>query len=284
MAKGGLTYKVLNRLDLERMKQADEKITMVTAYDYPSAKMAESAQVDMILVGDSLGNTVLGYSSTIQVTVDDMIHHAKAVKRGAPNTFIVVDMPFMSYHISLEESLKNARKIFQQTDTQALKIEGASPEVLELTQSLTNAGIPVVGHLGLTPQSVHVLGGYRVQGNDEHTANQLLEDAKKVADAGAIAIVLECIPKELAKMMTKAIDIPTIGIGAGVDCDGQVLVYHDILQYGVERLAKFVKSYADFNEIGTRAIQSYVADVKNKRFPSDEHSYTIKDPNILPKK
>lgn len=284
MAKGGLTNKVLTRLDLERMKQAGEKITMITAYDYPSAKMAESAQVDMILVGDSLGNTVLGYASTIQVTVDDMIHHAKAVKRGAPNTFIVVDMPFMSYHISKEESLKNAKRIFQQTDTQALKIEGASPEVLELTKSLTNAGIPVVAHLGLTPQSVNVLGGYRVQGNDENTANNLLADAKKVADAGAIALVLECIPKELAKVITEAISIPTIGIGAGVDCDGQVLVYHDILQYGVDRLAKFVKSYANFDEIGTKALQSYVANVKNKQFPTDEHSYIIKDPNILPKK
>src|SRR5690625_1576175 len=163
----GRTDIMLNRIDLENMKNNHEKITMITAYDYPSAKISEAAEVDIILVGDSLGNVVLGYSSTIQVTVDDMIHHTKAVKRGAPNTFVVVDMPFMSYHVSLEESLENAQRIFQQTDAQALKIEGASQEVLELTDKLTNAGIPVVAHLGLTPQSVNVLGGYRVQGNNE---------------------------------------------------------------------------------------------------------------------
>src|SRR5690625_2440134 len=172
------------------MKNNNDKITMMTAYDYPSAKMAEAADVDMILVGDSLGNTVLGYSSTIQVTVDDMIHHAKAVKRGAKDTFIVVDMPFMSYHVSVEESLKNARKMFQETDVQALKIEGSSKEVVRLTELLTNAGIPVVAHLGLTPQTVNVLGGYRVQGNDQVTAEKLLADAKTLTENGAIALVL----------------------------------------------------------------------------------------------
>lgn len=274
---------MLNRLDLQKMKQENEKISMITAYDYPSAKMAETAEVDMILVGDSLGNVVLGYSSTIQVTVDDMIHHAKAVKRGAPDTFIVVDMPFMSYHVSMEESLRNAKKIFQQTDVQALKIEGSSRDVLKLTEQLTNAGIPVVAHLGLTPQSVHVLGGYRVQGNDQEDAEKLLKDAKKLTDHGAIALVLECVPKELAKIITNSIDIPTIGIGAGIDCDGQVLVYHDILKYGVDRLPKFVKAYANFNEQGKKAIQSYIDDVKNNQFPLDDHSYFIKDKKFLPK-
>lgn len=274
---------MLNRIDLQNMKQAKEKITMITAYDYPSAKMAEAADVDMILVGDSLGNTVLGYSSTIQVTVDDMIHHAKAVKRGAKDTFIVVDMPFMSYHVSVEESLKNARKMFQETDVQALKIEGSSKEVVRLTELLTNAGIPVVAHLGLTPQTVNVLGGYRVQGNDQVTAEKLLADAKTLTEHGAIALVLECVPKELANMITRSISIPTIGIGAGIHCDGQVLVYHDILKYGVDRLPKFVKTYTNFNEQGEQAIKSYVTDVKKKQFPLDDHSFLIKDKNFLPK-
>lgn len=274
---------MLNRIDLQKMKETNEKITMITAYDYPSAKIAEAADVDMILVGDSLGNVVLGYSSTIQVTVDDMIHHAQAVKRGAKDTFIAVDMPFMSYHVSIEESMRNAKKIFQQTDAQALKIEGSSKEVLQITKQLTQAGIPVVAHLGLLPQSVNVLGGYRVQGNDPEEAKKLLDDAKKLADHGAIALVLECIPKELAKLITDSIDIPTIGIGAGIDCDGQVLVYHDILTYGVGRLPKFVKTYTDFNELGKQAIQTYVEDVKNNQFPLDDHSYFMKDKNFLPK-
>lgn len=275
---------MLNRNDFQKMKQKNEKITMVTAYDYPSGQMAEEAETDMILVGDSLGNVVLGYSTTVQVTIKDMIHHAKAVKRGAPHTFTVVDMPFMSYHVSLEQSLQNARKLFQETEVQALKIEGASSEIFQLTKALTNAGIPVVAHLGLTPQSVNVLGGYRVQGNNKEDAEKLLKDAKKLEEHGAIALVLECVPTELAEIITNSLEIPTIGIGAGIHCDGQVLVYHDLLQYGVERLPKFVKTYANFNEIGTKALKSYVADVKNKKFPTDDHSYFIKNKDDLPKK
>lgn len=273
---------MLSRLDLQKMKDNREKITMITAYDYPSAKMAEEAGINMILVGDSLGMVVLGYKSTVQVTIDDMIHHGKAVKRGATDTFTVVDMPFMSYHVSLEESLANAREIFQKTDAQALKVEGASDETLVLVRRLTEAGIPVVAHLGLTPQSVNVLGGFKVQGKDKATATKLLDDAKKVADYGAISVVLECVPKELAQLVTDKIHIPTIGIGAGNDCDGQVLVYHDILKYGVERLPKFVKAYTDFNKEGTNAIKAYVSDVKKEAFPLDEHSFLIKDKKILP--
>lgn len=280
--RGGIII-MLNRLDFQKMKQANEKVSMITAYDYPAAKLAEEADVDMILVGDSLGMVVLGYSSTVQVTVNDMIHHAKAVKRGAKDTFTVVDMPFMSYHISLEESLANARRIFQETDAQALKVEGASAEVLTLTKHLTEAGIPVVAHLGLTPQTVNVLGGYKVQGKSKETGAKLLHDAKQIADCGAIALVLECVPKELAKMVTNLLTIPTIGIGAGVDCDGQVLVYHDILQYGVDRLPKFVRSYSDFNKMGREAIAAYVSDVKQGIFPLDEHSFLIKDKALLPK-
>lgn len=264
------------------MKENKEKITMITAYDYPSAKQAEQAEVDTILVGDSLGMTVLGYSSTTKVTLEDMIHHAKAVKRGAPNTFMIVDMPFMSYHSSIEQSINNAVRLFQETDAQALKIEGASEETFELVKRLTEGGIPVVGHLGLTPQTVNVLGGYRVQGNDKAKSKQLFNDAKNLEEAGAVMIVYECIPKELTEIISPALHIPTIGIGAGVDADGQVLVYHDLLQYGSERLPKFVQSYADFDQAGEAAIKQYVADVKQANFPAEEHTYTIKDKAFLP--
>lgn len=269
--------------DFQQMKENQEKIAMITAYDYPSAKQAEAAKADVILVGDSLGMTVLGYSSTTQVTLSDMTHHAKAVKRGAPNTFIIVDMPFMSYHGSLEQSIEHAVALFQGSDTHAVKIEGASDEILQLVRRLTDGGIPVVGHLGLTPQSVNVLGGYRVQGNDKVASTKLLEDAKKLEAAGATMIVFECIPKELTEIITATLRIPTIGIGAGVNTDGQVLVYHDILQYGSERLPKFVKHYADFNVAGVEAINRYVDDVKQSRFPAEKHTYAIKDRAFLPK-
>jgi len=275
--------RMLTKLDLQKMKNNNEKITMLTAYDYPSAKHAEEAGVDTILVGDSLGNVVLGYQSTVQVKVSDMIHHGQAVRRGAPSTYMVVDMPFMSYHASLEEAMKNAREIFQETNAQALKIEGASEEVLTFITRLTDAGIPVISHLGLTPQTVNVLGGYKVQGKDKETSEKLLEDAKKASEHGAIGLVLECVPKELAQIITEEISIPTIGIGAGKYCDGQVLVYHDILKYGVDRLPKFVKSYADFNEQGKEAIKGYISDVKQSIFPSDEYSFLIKDKSNLPK-
>lgn len=274
---------MLNINDLAKMKMNKEKIAMLTAYDYPSAKHVEAAGADVILVGDSLGMVVLGYSSTTQVTVDDMIHHAKSVRRGATNTIVVVDMPFMSYHASLEQSIMNATKIFQQTDAQALKIEGASEEIITLTERLTDGGIPVVGHLGLTPQTVNVLGGYKVQGKDEAASKKLLEDANRLAAAGAVALVLECIPQELGKLVTEEIDIPTIGIGAGADCDGQVLVYHDLLQYGVSHLPKFVKTYANFNLYGTQALENYVRDVKGNNFPLEEHSYRIQKKELLPK-
>ncbi|MDC3415353.1 3-methyl-2-oxobutanoate hydroxymethyltransferase [Aquibacillus salsiterrae] len=270
-----------SRFSFEEMKKNQDKITMVTAYDYPSAKLAERAEVDMILVGDSLGMVVLGYPSTIHVTVDDMLHHAKAARRGAPNTYTVVDMPFMSYHVSLEDSMKNAKTLFQQTGAQALKIEGASAEVVQLTSRLTSAGIPVVAHIGLTPQSVNVLGGYRVQGKEKDTAKRLIEEAVELEKHGAIAIVLECVPKEVARLITNKLSIPTIGIGAGIDCDGQVLVYHDIIQYGVNRVPKFVKPYGDVNHSIKQSISSYIAEVKAQTFPNDSYSFTI-DEHELP--
>ena len=281
MVLGGI--KMLTIVDLARMKNNQEKIAMVTAYDYPSAKQAEDAGIDLILVGDSLGMVVLGYTSTTEVTMDDMIHHAKAVRRGAKNTFVVVDMPFMSYHASLEQSINNVSRLFQETNAQAVKLEGASEETLKLTRRITDGGIPVVGHIGLTPQTVNVLGGYRVQGKDEETSKKLLEDAKRFEAAGAAALVLECIPKELGQVLTEAINIPTIGIGAGAACDGQVLVYHDLLQYGMEQFPKFVKNYANLNTAGTEGLKKYVSDVKEGQFPLDEHSYHIKNKDILPK-
>lgn len=264
---------MLTTLDLKRMKNEHDKITMVTAYDYPSAKQVESANVDMILVGDSLGMVVLGYDSTTKVTLDDMIHHTKAVKRGAPNTFIAVDMPFMTYHASLEQSINNATKLFQQTGAHAVKIEGRSKDTLTLIERLTDGGIPVIGHLGLTPQLVHVLGGYRVQGRDDGTRSKLLKDATDIASAGAVSIVLEGIPEAVGKEITDSIDIPTIGIGAGIHCDGQVLVYHDILQYGADRFPKFVKNYGNFDQVGIDAISQYVKEVKQEQFPTKNHTY-----------
>ncbi|AMX83123.1 3-methyl-2-oxobutanoate hydroxymethyltransferase [Geobacillus subterraneus] len=264
------------KADFFRMKQADEPIVMVTAYDFPSAKLAEQAGVDMILVGDSLGMVVLGYDSTIPVTVDDMIHHTKAVRRGAPNTFIVTDMPFMSYHASKEEALQNARRIMQQSGANAVKVEGAD-DVVKVIAALTKAGVPVVAHLGLTPQSVGVLGGYKVQGKDAESAKKLLDDAKQCEQAGAMALVLECVPKQLGAAVAQALTIPVIGIGAGAEVDGQVLVYHDLLGYGVSRVPKFVKQYAAVQETIVEALANYVADVRLRQFPEPAYTFTMKE-------
>lgn len=262
-----------------KMKQKKEKIVMLTAYDYPSAKQAEQAGVDMILVGDSLGMVVLGYDSTIPVTMDDMIHHTKAVKRGAPSTFVVTDMPFMSYHLSLDETLKNATRIMQEGGADAVKVEGADDVVAKIA-AMTKAGIPVVAHLGLTPQSVGVLGGYKVQGKSVESAQKLIEDAKKCEAAGALAIVFECVPYQLGQLVTENLSIPTIGIGAGAYTDGQVLVYHDILSYGVNRVAKFVKVYENADQLMNRAISNYISEVKSNDFPTKEYSFTMNEEEV----
>ncbi|MGZ0086096.1 3-methyl-2-oxobutanoate hydroxymethyltransferase [Caldibacillus thermoamylovorans] len=264
------------KADFLRMKQESEPIVMVTAYDFPAAKLAEQAGVDMILVGDSLGMVVLGYDSTIPVTVDDMIHHTKAVRRGAPNTFIVTDMPFMSYHTSKAEALHNARRIMQESGANAVKVEGAD-DVVDVIAALTKAGVPVVAHLGLTPQSVGVLGGYKVQGKDAESAKKLLEDAKRCEQAGAMALVLECVPKQLGAAVARELAIPVIGIGAGADVDGQVLVYHDLLGYGVSRVPKFVKPYASIQETIVAALAHYAAEVKMRQFPEPAHTFTMKE-------
>ncbi|MBU7593272.1 3-methyl-2-oxobutanoate hydroxymethyltransferase [Metabacillus halosaccharovorans] len=264
------------RLDFIKMKERNEPITMLTAYDFPSAKQAELAGIDMILVGDSLGMVVLGYDSTIPVTVNDMIHHTKAVKRGAKDTFVVTDMPFMSYHLSKDETMKNAARIMQEGGADAVKLEGADG-VTSVIEALTFGGIPVISHLGLTPQSVNVLGGYKVQGKDAEAAKKLIDDAKRCQEAGAIALVLECVPQQLAEEITKLLPIPTIGIGAGRQTDGQVLVYHDLIGYGSGNVPKFVKQYASISETVQTSISHYISDVKNRSFPEERHSFNMKE-------
>ncbi|MFJ7647836.1 3-methyl-2-oxobutanoate hydroxymethyltransferase [Lysinibacillus sp. NPDC097279] len=262
--------------DFLKMKAAGEKIVMLTAYDYPSATFAEEAGVEMILVGDSLGMVVLGYSSTMPVTVADMVHHAKAVRRGAKNTFMIVDMPFGSYQGEINDTLKTAVSMMQETGADALKLEGAG-DVLPVIRKLTSAGIPVVAHLGLQPQLAGVLGGYKVQGKTAEQAQQLIEDAKKCEAAGACAIVLECIPHQLTELVSAALMIPTIGIGAGLEADGQVLVFHDMLSYGSHHVPKFVERFADMGSEASSGIESFVNAVKAGTFPTLNHSFTMKD-------
>ncbi|WP_432806909.1 3-methyl-2-oxobutanoate hydroxymethyltransferase [Paenibacillus camelliae] len=258
---------------MSKMKAEGNPISVITAYDYPSAKFAEEAGVDVILVGDSLGNVVLGYDTTIPVTIDDMIHHSKAVARAAEHTFIVADMPFMTYGVSLEHTCSNAARLMQEGHVQALKLEGGVG-ISEHVRTLVQAGIPVMGHIGLTPQSVHQLSGYKVQGKLEGDAKRLLDDALALQEAGAFAIVLELVTEELAKLISEQLHIPTIGIGAGRGCDGQVLVYHDILQYSSPIFPKkFVKTYADIGSTIREAIGMYVSDVKNKNFPDASHVF-----------
>ncbi|UOE92313.1 3-methyl-2-oxobutanoate hydroxymethyltransferase [Alkalihalobacillus sp. LMS39] len=266
-------------VDFKKMKVEKEKIAMVTAYDAPSAKLVEEAGVDMILVGDSLGMVVLGYDSTIPVTLDDMVLHTKAVKRGARATFTVTDMPFLTYHGSIHETMLNARKLMQDGGADAVKVEG-NGGVFNVIVHLTNAGVPVVAHLGLTPQSVGVLGGYRVQGKDAESAKQLIEDSKKAEEAGAMALVLECVPKQIAKLISEQLTIPVIGIGAGVDTDGQVLVYHDLIGYGSNRVPKFVKQYANVSNQIQTAVSDYVQEVKTSHFPEEKHSFTMKEEQL----
>jgi len=268
------------KLTFQKMKQENDPIVMITAYDYPTAKHVEAAGVDMILVGDSLGMVVLGYDSTVPVTVDEMIHHGKAVRRGAPNTHITLDMPFMSYHVSAEQTMSNAMRMMQESGSDALKVEGAD-EVVDTIKKLTKAGIPVVAHLGLTPQSVGVLGGYRVQGKDEASAAKLVADAKAVAEVGAIALVLECVPEQLATFITKTIKIPTIGIGAGVHTDGQVLVVNDMTGYNGGRVPSFVKQYENLADVVASCVKDYQAEVKARAFPTASQSFQLKDEQLL---
>jgi 3-methyl-2-oxobutanoate hydroxymethyltransferase len=265
--------KALTTVRMRRMKQDGEKITMVTAYDYPSAKLAEEAGIDMILVGDSLGNVVLGYDSTLPVTLDDIVYHSRAAARGAASTFLVADMPFLTYHGSLDQTLAGVARLMQEGQAKAVKLEGGA-EIAPTVKAITDAGVPVVGHLGLTPQSVHQLGGYRIQGKSSEQAKKLLEDAKALEQAGAFAIVLELVTEELADWITQELTIPTIGIGSGAVCDGQVLVFHDLLGYGsTSAPRKFVKAYANVGDTIRSGIEAYVKEVKTGSFPGPEHAF-----------
>jgi 3-methyl-2-oxobutanoate hydroxymethyltransferase len=254
------------------MKKNSEKISMLTAYDYPTARIVDDAGVDIILVGDSLGMAVLGYDSTLPVTMEDMLHHTKAVSRGTKRAMVVGDMPFMSYQVSIEDAMYNAGRFLQEAGAQAVKLEGGR-EVAEQINKITSAGIPVMAHIGLTPQSVHQMGGYKVQGKESTAAKRILEDAKILEDAGAFSIVLECIPASLAQSVADSIAIPAIGIGAGVNCDGQVLVVHDLLGMFEKFTPKFVKTYCNIHEQMNLAIKDYVKEVKQGTFPEKKHSF-----------
>lgn len=263
----------LSIVKMKTMKKQNEPIAMVTAYDYPTARLAEEAGVDIILVGDSLGNVVLGYDSTLPVTIDDMVYHSRAVRRGAPNTFIVTDMPFMTYHSSVAETLNGVRRIMQEGHATAVKMEGGA-EIGPMVKACVQAGVPVLGHIGLTPQSVHQIGGYRIQGKTMEDAQRLLDDALALQEVGAFGVVLELVTDEVAAYISERLEIPTIGIGAGVNCDGQVLVFHDIVRYDADyRPKRFVKTYADVGTTIREAFASYVEEVKQRTFPAQEHVF-----------
>ena len=261
---------------LQQAKENGQKITMLTAYDYSTEKLMDEAGIDMILVGDSLGNVILGYEDTISVTMEDMIHHGAAVSRGVKETMVVVDMPFMSYQISVEEAVTNAGRLMKEGRANAVKLEGGK-SVCPQIKAITQGGIPVVAHLGLTPQSINALGGYKVQGKSEDAAKKLLEDALAVQEAGAFALVLECVPTKLASLITKKLTIPTIGIGAGNECDGQVLVYQDMLGMFSDYVPKFVKQFAQVGEIMKKAFSDYKEEVASGAFPAEKNSYKIDD-------
>jgi len=269
----------INVNQIKEMKQKGEKIAMLTAYDYSTAKIVDEAGIPLILVGDSLGMVVLGYESTIPVTMDEMLHHTKAVVRGAKQAMVVGDMPFMSYHISADEALYNAARFIQEGGAQAVKLEGGVT-VMEKVMRIVGSGIPVMGHIGLTPQSIHQLGGFAVQGKTPEAAARLLEDATALEEAGAFAIVLETIPAQLAQIITTRVSIPTIGIGAGIHCDGQVQVINDILGSYTELVPKHAKQYAKLTDIIAKAVTQYQKEVKDGTFPTAKQSYSI-DESLL---
>ncbi len=257
-------------------KAKGEKLSMLTAYDYSTAKLEDESGINGILVGDSLGNVVLGYEDTVSVTMEDMIHHGAAVARGAKNALVVVDMPFMSYEVTVEEAVRNAGRLMKEGRAGAVKLEGGV-RVAEQIRAIVKAGIPVMGHIGLTPQSINVFGGFKVQGKSEEAARALLADAKAVEEAGAFAVVIEAVPAALAQMITDAVSIPTIGIGAGAACDGQILVYQDMLGMFSDFTPKFVKRYANVGKVMREAFANYAAEVASGAFPTEEHTYKIKD-------
>ncbi|GAB6150929.1 3-methyl-2-oxobutanoate hydroxymethyltransferase [Clostridium novyi] len=265
----------------QKAKNNGEKLTMLTAYDYSTAKLIDESGINGILVGDSLGMVCLGYEDTLSVTMEDMIHHTRAVSRGVKNTLVVGDMPFMSYQSSVYDAVVNAGRLIKEGGATAVKLEGGAT-VLEQIKAIVNAQIPVMAHIGLTPQSINVFGGFKVQGKDEQKAQKLIEDAKKIEEAGAFAIVLECVPAKLAELITKAVSIPTIGIGAGAGCDGQILVYQDMLGMFSDMSPKFVKKFADVGELMKDGFKAYIKEVQEGTFPSKEHCFKI-DESVLDK-
>ena len=266
------TVKRRTIIDLQKMKASGEKISVLTAYDFPLARLMDQAGIDVILVGDSVGSVVAGYETTLPVTMEEMIYHTRAVARASKQALIVTDMPFLSYQVDLPDARRNAGRLIKDGGAHAVKLEGGV-NVAETIRAIVNMDIPVVGHIGLTPQSVHRMGGYRIQGRVEAQAQQLLADARAVADAGACAMVLEGIPASLAAEITEMVPIPTIGIGAGVDCNGQVLVIHDILGLCDKYSPKFVKRYADVSATIRTGIDAYIREVKDGVFPAKEHSF-----------
>jgi len=266
-------------VDVQEMKRAGKKITMLTAYDYPMALLEDRAGIDIILVGDSVGMVVLGYENTIPVTMDEMIHHTKAVSRGARSALIIGDMPFMSYNSSEREAISNAGRFMKEGGADAVKLEGGT-SVTEVVRAIVKAGIPVMGHIGLTPQTISMLGGFKVQGKDAKAAQKIIDDAVILEEAGAFSVLLEAIPAPIARRITERLTVPTIGIGAGVHCDGQVLVVHDMLGFFDRFTPKFVKKYANLNDSILKAFESYREDVLKGAFPSDQHSFHIDEKEL----
>lgn len=263
-------------LDFKKAKENNERISMLTAYDYSSAKLIDEAGIDAILIGDSLGMVSLGYEDTLSVTMEDMIHHTKAVARATKNALVVADLPFMSYQTSVYDAVYNAGRLIKEGRAHAVKLEGGI-EMCDRIEAIVKSSIPVMAHIGLTPQSVNALGGFKVQGKDEKAAKALIEVAKAVEKAGAFAVVLECVPAKLAEIVTKELNIPTIGIGAGAQCDGQVLVYQDMIGMFSGFTPKFVKRYANIGDMMKEAFEEYNKEVKNGSFPSQEHTFKISE-------
>jgi 3-methyl-2-oxobutanoate hydroxymethyltransferase len=264
----------VNAPSLKASKQRGERLVCLTAYDFPTARIVDEAGIDIILVGDSLGNVVLGYGNTVPVTLDEILIHLKAVRRAVQRALLVADMPYGSFHTGADDAVKNALRLVKEGGAEAVKLEGGHKRV-QLVKRLVDEEIAVMGHIGLTPQSINKLGAYRVQGKTADAALQLLDDARALEDAGAFAIVLEVVPREIAKLITESVSIPTIGIGAGVHCDIQVLVLHDMLGLSFGKLARFVRPYANLNQVITDAVSRYAEDVRNGSYPSDDESYAL---------
>lgn len=269
-----MSRKKLTIADLQEKKQKKQKITMLTAYDYPSARILDQAGIDTILVGDSLGNVVLGYESTVPVTMDEMVHHCKAVSRAVKSSFVIGDMPFLSYQVTHEKAVENAGRFIKEAGCDAVKLEGGT-EMAPTVKAIVTAGIPVCAHIGLTPQTATMLSGYKVQGKNAKSARKLIQSAKDLEEAGAFIIVFECIPDFLASRITKDLKIPTIGIGAGKECDGQVLVYHDLVGLFDRFTPKFVKQYINLTPMIKEAIAKYKAEVEAGKFPGPEHTFSM---------